>query len=234
MTRGPGDGAQDQWLARLRAADAYNGWIFGQIEAHLGADVLEVGCGAGAFTARLAARARQVHAIDIDAASVASVRRAVDLPNVQVEQADITRVNWSGRFDTVVMLDVLEHLEDDVAMATRLHQALAPGGRLIVKVPAMPSLHGAQDRAVGHYRRYTARGLEAVLKAADFADIQRWHFNVAGVAAWWLNGRLLRRAGPPSAQISIFETLVPVLRSLDVLTRFGIGLSLFAVAVKPR
>ena len=233
MTTGRGDGVQEQWLARLKAADAYNGWIFGQIEAHLGAEVLEVGCGAGAFTARLAARARHVHAIDIDAASVTAVRRAVDLPNVEVEQADITRTNWTGRFDTIVMLDVLEHLEDDVAMATRLHQALTPGGRLVVKVPAMPSLYGAQDRAVGHYRRYTARGLEEAL-AAGFADIQRWHFNVAGVAAWWLNGRLLRRAGPPSAQISIFETLVPVLRGLDVLTRFGVGLSLFAVAVKPR
>ena len=234
MTTGPGDRVQDRWLARLKTADAYNGWIFAQIEAHLGADVLEVGCGAGAFTARLAAGARQVHAIDIDAASVAAVRRAVGVPNVEVEQADIRSANWTERFDTVVMLDVLEHLEDDVAMAIRLRHALVPGGRLIVKVPAMPSLHGAQDRAVGHHRRYTAHGLDDVLRAADFADIQRWHFNVAGIAGWWLNGRLLGRAGPPAAQISLFETLVPVLRGLDVLTRFGIGLSLFAVAVKPR
>ncbi len=233
MTNGPADRIQDQWLARLKNADAYNRWVFSQFAEHLGPEVLEVGCGHGTFTALLAARGLKVHAIDIDAASVAAVRRTVDVPNVQVEQADITRTIWKERFDAIVMLDVLEHIEDDMAILARMGDALLPGGRFVAKVPAMPSLYGAQDRAVGHYRRYTAPGLDRMMRTVGFAEVRCWHFNAASTVGWWLNGRLLGRAAPPSAQITVFEALLPLAKKLDFVARFGLGLSLFVVGMKP-
>ncbi len=224
-------GIQDQWLDRLQPAGAYNRWIFSQIEAHLGRQVLEVGCGTGAFTTMLAAPGRVVHAIDIDADRVAAAREATSkLDEVHVEESDIAAAEWRERFDTVVMLDVLEHIEDDLTILGRLHDALVSGGKLVVKVPAMPALYGAADRAVGHHRRYTRRGLDRAVREAGFSDIEVWHFNAVGTVGWWINGRLLGRAGPPAEQIRAFDAMVPLLRRIDLLARAGIGLSLFAVA----
>ena len=70
------------------------------------------------------------------------------------------------------------------------------------------------------------------MRDAGFAGVRTWHFNIAGAAAWWLNGTLLRRERPPARQIAAFDALVPVLRRLDGLARFGIGLSLFALGHK--
>ena len=228
-------GVQDQWLDRLQTAGAYNRWIFSQIEAHLGRDVLEVGCGAGAFTALLAAPGRAVRAVDIDADRVAAAREATSgLNEVHVEEADIAAAGWRERFDTVVMLDVLEHISDDLAILRRLHDALVPGGTLVVKVPAMPALYGTADRAVGHHRRYTRVGLERAIREAGFGEATLWRFNAFGTVGWWLNSRFLGRAGPPVGQILAFDGMVPLLRRLDVLARFGVGLSLFAAAARPR
>ncbi len=114
-------GIQDQWLDQLRPAGAYQRWIFSQIEAHLGREVLEVGCGTGAFTALLAAPGRAVRAIDLDAERVAAARTATSkLNEVHVEEADIAAAGWRECFDTVVMLDVLEHIEDDLAILRQL------------------------------------------------------------------------------------------------------------------
>ena len=229
----PDNGVQDLWLDRLSAAGAYNDWIFSHLEEHVRGEVLEVGCGVGTFTRLLAAGGCNVLAVDLDAGFVETARAATaGLANVRIEVADIAEAAWRGCFDTIVMLEVLEHIEDDLAILRRLNAALTAGGRLLLKVPAMPSLYGAADRAVGHHRRYTARGLERTMRDAGFAGPRTWHFNVAGAAAWWLNGTLLGRAGPPARQIAAFEALVPVLRRLDGLARFGFGLSLFAVGHK--
>ena len=227
-------GIQDQWLDRLGPAGAYNRWIFSQIEAHLGREVLEVGCGTGAFTTLLAAPGRAVRAIDIDAGRVAAARQATStLDKVQVEETDIAAAGWCERFDTVVMLDVLEHIEDDLAILRRLHEALVPGGKLVVKVPAMPGLYGAADRAVGHYRRYSRRGLDQAIAEAGFSCIESWRFNAFGTVGWWLNGKLLGRVGPPAGQIRAFDGMIPLLRKLDIVARTGIGLSLFAIGRRP-
>ena len=225
---------QDRWLDRLQTAGAYNRWIFSQVEPHLGPEVLEVGCGAGSFTVLLAAPGRAVHAVDIDAERVAAARQATSgLNQVEVEEADIAATGWRERFDTVVMLDVLEHIGDDSAILCRLHDALVPGGTLVLKVPAMPALYGAADRAVGHHRRYTRRGLDRTMREAGFEHAALWRFNAFGTVGWWLNSRVLGRAGPPTGQIRAFDTMVPLLRRLDVLARLGVGLSLFAAASRP-
>ena len=229
----PDNGVQNLWLDRLTAAEAYNDWIFSHLEEHLGGEVLEVGCGVGTFTRLLAASGCNVLAVDIDAGFVEAAQAATaGLANVRIEAADVAEAAWRECFDTIVMLEVLEHIEDDLAILRRLNTALVARGRLVIKVPAMPSLYGAPDRAVGHYRRYTARGLERAMREAGFAGVRTWHFNIAGAAAWWLNGRLLGREGPPVRQIAAFDALVPVLRRLDALARFGIGLSLFALGHK--
>lgn len=223
--------AQSYWLGRLGTADAYNDWIFAQIAPHLGGRVLEIGCGNGNFTQRLATCAQHVLAVDLDGEFVAQAQqRTAHLSNVTVLRGDVTTMDWPGQFNAVVMLDVLEHIEDDTAMLRSLFPAFAPGGRLVIKVPAMPSIYNSLDRAVGHFRRYSRANLRRAVADSGYRSEAIWGFNLVGAAGWWLNGSLLRRSVPPSEHISGFNHLVPVLRRLESILRPPTGASLFIIA----
>jgi SAM-dependent methyltransferase len=226
--------AQAAWLEQLGGADAYNRWIFDTIRPFVAGRTLEVGCGTGTFSRLLAGAAAHLTAVDIEAPFVAATERATaGCANTTVICADAALHPWPQSFDTIVALEVIEHIADDAGFLRTLGGALAPGGRLVLKVPALPALFGALDRAVGHHRRYDRRGLGARLAAAGLAVGPIAYFNVAGVLGWWLNGRVLGRTRPPGAQVRAFDAAVPLLRRIERLVPPPIGLSLFAVATRP-
>lgn len=225
------DDVQGAWLTRLRGANAYLAWIMAEVAPYVGRDVLEVGCGNGNFTLLLGEIAGRVTALDIDAELVALARqRIAGHAHLTALALDVMALEPQSRFDTVVMLDVLEHIEDDVAVLGKLRRHLHPGGALVIKVPAIPALYNGMDQAIGHYRRYDRQRLAAALREAGFDEVRVWGFNLLGVLGWWLNGTVLGRKIPPSDHIEGFDRLVPVLRRLERLARPGTGLSLFASA----
>jgi SAM-dependent methyltransferase len=224
--------AQTFWLENLKHSSQYNRWIFEQILPHLGGRVLEVGCGNGNFTALLVDHAQQVTAVDLNPDYVAATQSRLTHSNLRVLQADALEMSWDQTFDTIIMLDVLEHIADDRQCLQRLTQYLRPGGKLIIKVPALEGLYSSMDRAIGHYRRYTNSTLETCLQHSRFQDVQLWYFNALGILGWWINGKLLRRTIPPSEQVGWFDRLVPILRRLEAPIDLPFGLSLFAVATK--
>lgn len=227
--------AQDFWLRQMSKTNALNQWVFSQFKYALGQKILEVGCGNGNFTTLIGNTGADLLAVDIDETFVRAARTATHYQaRVNVENHDITKSNWNAEFDTVVMLDVLEHLSDDVEMLQRLWHALIPGGKLVIKVPALPGIFGAMDEVVGHQRRYTRRTLGAALSGAGFANTKCWSFNFVGVFGWWLNGRVLRRSVPPVSQLRGFNRLVALFRAIDFIAPPGVGLSLVAIAERPR
>lgn len=186
---------RDHWwfAARRRIVDA----LLRRARLPDRAAILEVGCGSGG-NLELLARHGEVHAIEMEAtarerAAARGIARAVD----HARLPDITPFPGQ-RFDVIVMLDVLEHIEQDVAALERLRASLAPGGRFVITVPAFPWLWSAHDEALHHQRRYTRRTLQAALVAAGLRASYLSHFNVAlfpVVAAVRLAGRCLGRAG---------------------------------------
>jgi len=227
-----GGRAQDFWLENLGEAERFNRWVLSRFERHLGADVLEVGCGSGTFTALMAARGHSVTGIDIDPSYVEAAKQRVSkFAGARIACGDATAAEWSERFDTVVALDVVEHIEDDRGFLRRLARALKPGGKLVVKVPAAPSLMSTLDRVVGHYRRYDKETLRETFRAAGLAPLSLAHFNVAGTLGWWLNGKVLKRTTPPGEQVKAFEALVPLFRAAESIVPPPFGLSLIGVAV---
>jgi 2-polyprenyl-3-methyl-5-hydroxy-6-metoxy-1,4-benzoquinol methylase len=226
------------WLQNLAQAEAFTRWVVDEISPWLGQRILEVGCGIGTYTAELAVGARTIVAVDMERAFVdEAVRRLGQHRNVRLICGDATAADLPGpddeAFDTVILLDVLEHIEDDVALLARLGSKLAPGGHLIVKVPAMPALYSPMDQAIGHWRRYDKAGLTAVIAGAGLEVVSIWSFNAAAVPAWWWNGRVRRRRSPPQEQVALYNRLVPLLRPLDRLARWLCGISLIAVARRP-
>jgi SAM-dependent methyltransferase len=97
------------------------------------------------------------------------------------------------RFDTIICLNVLEHVREDRHSLATLYQLLQPGGRLILLVPALPMIYGTLDRALGHFRRYTPAELRRKYAEAGFRMRHLEYFNLAGIPGWWFTGRVLRR-----------------------------------------
>jgi glycosyltransferase involved in cell wall biosynthesis len=205
-------------LRRMAGLSAYNAWLHKMFEAHLGSRILEVGSGVGNQTRFFLDRERVV-ASDIEPHYQMELRAKFgDRPNVRVASF---RFPLSGpdrtealaeRPDTVVCLNVLEHIENDAAAVVDFASVLGPGGRLVLLVPAMPSLYGTLDVNLNHYRRYEADGLRALVSGAGFEVESLRYLNRPGVAGWWLNSRVLKRKILPRQQTRAFRLFLPLLR----------------------
>ena len=160
--------------------------------------VVDVGCGAGDLVAWLGERGYDVRGIDLSEPIVRAARehlRERGLNPDWIEQCSIESFIERGELaDNIVSTDCLEHIEDDAAAFDSLVTSLRPGGRLIVSVPAMPSLFGPKDVAVGHYRRYTAERLRGFADRPDVRIEELRYWNLLGVAPTFVAVRVLKRA----------------------------------------
>lgn len=225
--------AQTQWLENLQRADYYNNWIFKQIAPFLGESVLEVGCGCGTFSVLLAEKCSRLIALDLEPEYVAITQgRLLGRVNTEVILADVLELECGETFDAIIMLDVLEHLEDDLRMLKQLKGYLKPQGKLIIKVPALEFLYGDMDRAINHYRRYNKKTLTQKLTAAGFSVVSLWYFNFVGIFAWWFNDRVLKRVTSSSEQVGLFNAGVPIFAAMEAFFKPPVGLSVFAISVR--
>jgi len=226
------DAFGSQILGRLARAPRFNAWMADAIRPHCGRRVLEIGSGTGNLTRRLVPRDAYV-ASDVNPLYLQTLRHLThDRPYLDVTLTDVTRgesfPKIPGGFDTVVCLNVIEHVDDDRGALENIRGALAPGGQAIVLVPQGPRLHGTLDEVLGHKRRYTEAGLRQLALDAGFEVREVLPFNRVGTPAWWLNGKLLRRRHFGLAQIAILNLLTPVFRRVDRLLPFP-ALSLIAI-----
>ena len=135
--------------------------------------------------------------------------------------------------DSCVCLNVLEHIADDAGALRAMASILPRGGRIVLLVPAFPSLYGPIDRDLGHYRRYRRGSLGRVAEAAGLAVRKLHYLNSAGFFAWWANSHIFRRHEQSARQIAFFDdVVVPVMSRVEDLVRPPFGQSLFAVLVK--
>lgn len=222
--------SHDDVLEGLANAVNYNRWLFERARPYLGGHVLDAGAGIGTFSA-LAADVADVTALEPDRVFAEALRSRFG-DRVTVLEDDVETFDTAtlaDRFDAIICFNVLEHIADDASALSRLRDVLRPGGRLLLLVPAHPSLSSPFDRAVGHERRYTKAGLAAALAGAGLtAEVNR-HVNPIGAIGWFLSMRIGGRDTLPGTQLRLFDRLVPVLRPLDGL-RLPFGQSLWAVA----
>jgi SAM-dependent methyltransferase len=223
-------------LKQLAELDRYNSWVYEQIVPGLGERVLEIGAGTGNITQFLCADSRYVVATDI----VPSYRKELqqlfgDRPNVEIGKFDLTSKapqDFVGHpFDTVVCLNVLEHIEDDLFALEQMNNVLKVGGKLALLVPAHRILYGEFDRVLGHYRRYEKQEMIDKLKRVGFSKLKLKYFSLLAALPWFINGRMLKRDYLPVEQANLANRLVPLLK-LERLIGPPCGLSLVAIAQK--
>jgi glycosyltransferase involved in cell wall biosynthesis len=224
-------------LRRVRHARRYNEWIWGWLAPHVGDRVLEIGCGVGSFTRFLRNRTLVV-ATDNNEHYLQTVRNNFERSdNVHVQLIDWAHPDIEAlkahRFDTIVCLNVLEHIENDDGALATFSQLLIPGGQLVLQVPAMRRLYGEVDRAIGHFRRYEREELTAKLTAHGFEPVEVFYFNLPGALGWYLNSVMLRRRAVPGLQARLVNWVVPWL-GLERRWNPGWGMALIAVGRKAR
>jgi glycosyltransferase involved in cell wall biosynthesis len=221
-------------LRILKKAWRYNRWLYDTIRPYLGSDILEVGSGIGNLTRYLLERGR-VTASDISPACLQELRRHLGgHRGLTVREMDISRNHYPepGLHDTVVCLNVLEHIPEDVEALRNMHRLLRPGGRAVIFVPANPRLYCEIDRGVGHVRRYVKEDLVLKMKGAGFRVAHARYHNVIGAAGWWINGKVLGKRKLTGGEVRGFNLLLPLLRLQEKLDS-PFSLSVLAVGEKP-
>lgn len=229
--------SDDRWgqkiLHQLDKATRFNDWMADAIRPSLGDRVLEIGAGIGNLSSKLCLR-DAYYASDSDELYCLHLeRRFAGRPSVKVVRLDLTKAAGfqplKGAVDTVVCLNVLEHIEDDESALKRLRGILTPGGRLVLLVPHLPWAYGSIDAIAGHKRRYSRAGLTALLEKAGFAVLQVSDFNRISLPAWLWNGKILKRETFGRVQLKLFDSFVWLFRRVDRFLPWP-GQSLIAVA----
>jgi len=136
-----------------------------------------------------------------------------------------------NKFDTVILLNVLEHLKDDQAALVNARFLLKQGGVIIVLTPSYQFLYSSLDKELGHYRRYTLKKLGDIFTMNNFEIQKKFYFNLLGTLAW-LYGKLLKLKSIPSGEMRFYNKLVPVGKFLDSIFFNKAGLSIIMVARK--
>lgn len=222
-------------LVELERTRRFNLWMGETLRPFIGDRVLEIGAGIGNLTNQFIPRELYI-ASDINPNYLHYLRSySFGKPYLRIMEVDAQDPeDFHGleeQFDTVIMLNVLEHLNDAQQALANLWSALQPGGRAIVLVPQHPGLYGTLDEALEHHLRYTTPGFEQVLKDAGFRIEQMFDFNRFSAPGWWLNGKVLRRRKFSRVQLKMIDLMMPVIKRMDRLLPWS-GVSIVAIAVK--
>jgi hypothetical protein len=205
-----------------------------EIRPYILGDVLEVGAGLGVNTPFLkSAQISSWTCLEPDpelcARMQANFMAQPQLADCQQKNGTTETLGSGPRFNTILYIDVLEHIEGDHAELERASNLLRIGGRIVVVAPAHQWLYTAFDRAIGHHRRYTRLSLSDC--SPQDCEMERLcYLDSLGILASSMNRVFLRRDMPKLSEIEFWDRfLVPASRILDSLTFHRIGKSLLGV-----
>ena len=221
---------------RMSLLPNYYAWICSHFAEHLAGTVLELGCGAGFVVGNYIGRVERVIGVDINDELLRRLAGAYPPDKLRALKVDL-RGDWHElagvQADVIVALDVVEHFDDDGAFVAKLERHLAPGGKVVLKVPAQSRLYNEMDKASGHYRRYDDATLGALMESRGFRTLALRHMNPAG--AWGYRFKKEQKTNFSKTfspgKLKAVNALIPFLALLDRVPGLR-GLSLVGVFTK--
>lgn len=207
-------------LDALSFASSFNKWMADTILPYVGTTVLEIGAGMGNMSRHLNRRRKAYIATDVSDEYAEVLRNKFrHRPTLSVRMLDATREDdfrpFTGQVDTVICLNVLEHIEDDAATLRYIRTMLQPGGRLILLVPNDPKAFGTVDKEIGHFRRYTPAHLRQLMTDCGYTVEDILKFNRVSMPGWRFNGQILKSRTLPRLSLRIFDRFVWLWRRID-------------------
>lgn len=220
----------------------YHRWILQKFQPFLGRRVVEVGAGTGSFSELL---------LKSDLESLSLVEPSPEMfaqltARLSKTSRQIPITTYSSTFrkaaekirsgqhpDSIIYVNVLEHIEDDEAELRAVNEALEGNGRVFIFVPALSWLFGPFDRQIGHHRRYEKKELTAKCTSAGFKVIQVEYFDFFGILPWWIKYRFLKSEQLEHSAVKIYDDyVVPVARVIEKNVVPPLGKNLILIAEK--
>jgi SAM-dependent methyltransferase len=228
-------------LEVMSDAENYVRWIFSELVApHLGRNVLEIGSGIGTYSPRIVAdpKVKQLTCVEVDLSCSAMAREALAAAQVRKPVEHVV-ADYLGaqlkkdEYDTALLINVLEHLQDDRAAIRKARSELRMDGTLVIFVPAFGLLMSGLDRRLGHYRRYTTASLRKLLEGAGFTATTLRYYNLTGFFGWLWRFRIRGRTEQSRELVRFFDrAILAVQLRVERALALPLGQSVYAVAKK--
>ena len=227
-------------LKAMSFAPSFNKWMYSTISPYTKGKILEIGSGLGNISKYFLQNGSSITLSDIDAFYIQYLKTEFqqlqygkNLLSIDLQKKDFNNNynHLAENFDTVILLNVLEHLEDDASAIRNCKFLLKNKGTIIILVPAYSFLFSEMDKALHHYRRYTAKKLVQLICKENFLIEKSFYFNALGIGAW-LYGKLMKYKAPPDSNMKFFDMLTPFGKLIDRLLFQKTGLSAIVLATK--
>ena len=209
------------------------------ISPYLGSTVLEVGAGIGATTEILCnERHKDWLCLEPDAALLAQVDEKMEnkeLPNsCRTQKGLVQDLDEDALFDSLIYIDVLEHIEKDQEEMENASEHLLAGGKIVILSPAYESLYSPFDKAIGHYRRYDKKSLSAITPS-NCEILKMIYLDSVGVFLSFANRLFLRQNNPTDKQIQFWDkVIIPISRIIDPIIGYRTGRSILCIWEKKK
>ncbi len=235
------DPAGFKTLENFSRASAFNHWLYKKITRFASGQILEIGSGIGNISGFLLRDQPAVSLSDLRPEYCQFLEKKFGgHPHLNgVYELDLSLPDFKDRypelmekFDTVIALNVIEHISNDTLAIRNAKSLLRDKGNLVILVPAGKWLYNSLDRELGHYKRYSKAGLRALLESAGLTVTDCRYFNAAAILGWWFSGKILREQVISPSQLNLFNQLVPIFRIADWFVTPFIGISVISAGVK--
>lgn len=223
-------------LERIADAPRFNCWMYKTVSPFLHGKILEIGSGIGNLSSYFIQEHKDITLSDYDERYIQLLKKK--FPNQNSIHLDLSdhlfkekHHQLENSYDAVFLLNVLEHIQDDLRAINYCRYLLKPGGSLLVLVPSYSFLYSKMDKMLGHYRRYLPASLNEVITKNELTVEKTFHFNALGIAGWWWN-KFFGMAEISEAKMKFYNAMVPFAQLLDTIVLNKIGLSIITVAKK--
>lgn len=221
--------------------DRYSKWIYHMYEKYIGKEVLDIGGGVGTAISFYIDKAERVVATELFENQVNIMnKRFENYQYFKAIQADIMKDDFSAydKFDTIILINVLEHIEDDRKALANMKKLLKDSGTIIICVPAMPGLYCYMDKNVGHYRRYARGELSQKAKENGLQVIENTYMNFMGIFPYWFKGKFGKDTGGSfstsieQGESKLYSVATTILEPIERLFKPHCGISEFIILKK--
>jgi ubiquinone/menaquinone biosynthesis C-methylase UbiE len=223
-------------LLKMSKAVNYQHWILEIISDYIGDNILEVGAGIGNYTRYFLSKKR-VYAIELSSSCLRILREKFQVDNIELLQMDAASPEILSlkvkNIDTIVCLNVLEHIQNDLLALKNFYQILCTPGYLILQLPALKFLYGNIDRQLGHYRRYTKKMVSEKVKKTNFKIERMDYINLIGTFGWFYDARIKGIINQNEQHVTFFDNrIVPIVRKFERNIEIPFGQSLIVILKK--